>query len=77
MQCGDELDYAQHIECLGNTDPPLAGELAGFHALEQVLDWLRGRGLPFTGLDLITQDEYSHDLLVPLPDGRMLSFAMS
>ncbi|MGE3804267.1 MAG: hypothetical protein AB7K24_06310 [Gemmataceae bacterium] len=77
MSCGSELDYAQHIERLRSSEPGLAVALADFRSLEQVLDWLRVRGLPFTNLDLVTQDEYSHDLLIELPEKRYLVFGMS
>lgn len=71
------LEYADHVAVLARCAPELANELGGFHSLEQVLDWLRASNLPFAGLDLVTQDEYSHDLLVPLPGERYLVFGMS
>jgi hypothetical protein len=49
--------------------PDLADRLAGFRTLEHVLDWLKAEGHPLGTLDMVTQDEYCHDLLVPIgPD---------
>jgi hypothetical protein len=56
----------------------LAREWFGLRTLEQVLDWLKQRGLPLGSLEMVTQDEYSHDLLVPLPaGGGWLGFALT
>jgi hypothetical protein len=33
--------------------------------------------MPLDGLDVLAQDEFSHDLLVPLPDGRWLAFGLT
>jgi hypothetical protein len=71
------MEYTDHIRCLATLDPALAEELAGFTSLEQVLPWMMRRGLPSDGLDVLAQDEYSHDLLVPLGDGRYVTFGMT
>jgi hypothetical protein len=56
----------------------LAREWIGLRNLEHVLDWLKIRGLPLAALEMVTQDEYSHDLLTPLPAGDgWLCFAMT
>ncbi len=71
------MDYPDHLRRLEAGDPALARELAGFTSLPHVLAWLARRGWPTEGLDVLAQDEYSHDLLLPLPDGRCLSFGMT
>jgi hypothetical protein len=71
------MEYADHIQRLAQEDPLLARELTSFTSLEHVLPWLAQKGLPLDGLDVLAQDEYSHDLLLPLPDGRCLSFGMT
>ena len=72
------MDYADSLAQLRAAEPELAAELAGFHTLEKLLGWFTARGLPVARLDLVAQDEYSHDLLIPLGDGgRWLSFAMT
>jgi len=35
------LEYTDHIEKLRPTEPILANELAGFHGVEQVLQWMQ------------------------------------
>lgn len=52
-------------------------DLGGVRTLEHVLDWIRHRGIDLAVTDLIAQDEYSHDYLVPLPDSRWIAFAMT
>lgn len=72
------MDYLQSLAVIRQTDPTLADELAQFHTLERLLEWIPAQGMSLAQLDLITQDEYSHDLLIPMADGsRWLSFAMT
>lgn len=45
-----------------------------FTMLSQVLEWCRERH-PAVAVDgIVTMDEYSHDVLVKLADGRYLAF---
>jgi hypothetical protein len=70
------VNYAQEVAAVRTRRPDLADRVAGFRSLEHVLDWLKADGLPLGSLDLVTQDEYSHDLLVPVgPD--WLAFGMT
>ncbi|HKA05919.1 MAG TPA: hypothetical protein VKD71_01595 [Gemmataceae bacterium] len=46
--------------------PVLATQLEGVRTLEHVLDWMKREGHSFAAMDMITQDEYSHDLLLPV-----------
>jgi hypothetical protein len=71
------MDYSEHLARLAVIDPALAGQLAAVTSLEKVLAWLPGAGVGLDRVDLVTQDEYSHDFLVPLPDGRFLVFGMT
>lgn len=52
----------------------LRATFCGFATLEQLLDWGRDLEPPIGIADVIAQDEYSHDVLVPLPDRRWLAF---
>jgi hypothetical protein len=45
----------------------LTPEFLALPNLERVLTWLSLRGLPLDGLEMVTQDEYCHDLLIPVP----------
>jgi hypothetical protein len=72
------MEYTADIATLGQDDATLATELAGFHTLENVLNWMKGRGLSLATLDLVTQDEFTHDVLIPLDDrGRWLVFGIT
>jgi hypothetical protein len=71
-------EYAEQLDRLRPSRPALAGELAAVRTLERLLDWLRARGLDFAALDMVTQDEYCHDLLVPLGGpGEWLAVGMT
>jgi hypothetical protein len=70
-------EYIEHLNRLKISHRDLAVELASFRSLERLLPWLRERGQELAALDLITQDEFSYDLLVPLGrSGEWLSFGM-
>ena len=69
-------EYADDVASLRVVHRALADRIAGFRTLEHVLDWLRAEGQSLGTLDLVTQDEYSHDLLLPVgPD--WLTFGMT
>jgi hypothetical protein len=70
------MTYAESVADVRGRRPDLADRVADFRTLEHVLDWLKADGLPLGTLDMVTQDEYSHDLLVPV--GRdWLAFGMT
>jgi hypothetical protein len=72
------MEYPDYLKRLAESEPSLAREVAGFNTLENVLDWMKRRALPLGSLDVIFQDEYSHDVLIPLgPDGRCLVFGIT
>ena len=69
-------DFTADVVDLRASHPDLAGRIAEFRTLEHVLDWLKADSHPLRLLDMVTQDEYSHDLLVPVgPD--WLAFGMT
>lgn len=70
------MEYQDHYLKLKAADPEIAGELAGIFNLERLLDWMHDRRINFGTLDMITQDEYSHDLIVPI-DVNWLAFGMT
>ena len=60
-----EVDLAE----VGTRRPELATQLDGVRTLEHALDWMKREGHSFATLDMITQDEFCHDLLLPVgPD---------
>lgn len=72
------MEYQDHVAALTEQHPDLGRELSGLRTLERVLGWMKQRGLQLGTLDLVTKDEYSHDLLIPLDaDGRFLVFGVT
>lgn len=61
------MDYPDFVATLRDTEPALAGTLGSFRTLEHVLDWLKSLDYDLRRLDMVTQDEYCHDLFFPLP----------
>lgn len=70
-------DYPQYLDRLRLEDPALAAELTEHTSLEKVIGWLHRCGMSLDLIESIPQDEYSHDVLMPLPDGRWLAFAVT
>ncbi len=70
-------DYPQSLERLGREDAALAAALAELTSLDKVLGWLHRAGVALDAVESIPQDEYSHDVVMPLPDGRWLAFAVT
>ena len=52
----------------------LSRVLAPQDSLRRALDWLLGQRPPLAPEEMLTQDEYSHDLLVPYPGGLYLVY---
>lgn len=69
--------YPDQLAELAAADPALGAEVARLRNLEGILKWAPARGIDFATLDLVQQDEYSYDFLVPLPDARWLAFAVT
>jgi hypothetical protein len=52
---------------------PETEEFLSLQSLEHVLDWSRRHGLDLNQLDVVTQDEFSHEVLVPFgPNGDLI-----
>ena len=71
------MDYSAQLAVLTATDLALGAEVARLRNLEAILKWAPGAGIPFAGIDLVQQDEYSYDLFLPLPDSRWIVFGVS
>lgn len=48
--------------------------LKPLHTLGDLLDWSRQLEPPVRAPDVVTQDEYTHDVLIPYAGGRWLDF---
>ena len=72
------LEYADYLERLRAREPELAQAFAGFTGIENVLDWMKRRGLCRAAVDIMGQDEFEYDFLLQLePDGRWLAFGVT
>jgi hypothetical protein len=71
------MDYAAQLATFTTADPVLSAEVAKLRNLEAILKWAPAAGIPFAGIDLVQQDEYSYDLFLPLPDTRWIVFGVS
>ena len=49
-------------------------ELRARHTLGDVVDWLRGQSPPRNVTEILTQDEYTHDVVVEWTPQRFLVF---
>lgn len=72
-----EPTYADFVHMLAARDPALAQQVQDFTSIRHVVDWMDRSGLALAAFDLVAQDEFCHDGLVSLPDGRWLSFGMT
>ncbi|MFO0809584.1 MAG: hypothetical protein U0746_13250 [Gemmataceae bacterium] len=69
--------YEASIERLGETHAALAADLASVVTLQRLLGWMQEHGLDLTRIDLIQQDEFCYDMLVPWRDAdEWLDFGM-
>jgi hypothetical protein len=59
-------DYPSDLCDLRAANPALADQIANFRTLEHILDWIRREGHSFAALDMVTQDEFCHDLIMPI-----------
>ena len=60
---------------LAADDVARIAELVELHqSIKQAVDWLAAHDPPLTLADMVTQDEYSHDILVAYPGGLWLVY---
>ena len=48
--------------------------IARHHGLDDIFAWGRRQSPPVVPADVIKQDEFTHDVLAPLPSGRWLVY---
>jgi hypothetical protein len=53
---------------------PLLEEVAGFATLAEVLRWGFAFSPPRDIVEVVVQDEYTHDVIMTGPEGRYLCF---
>lgn len=52
----------------------LASVVVNHHRLDDIFEWGRSQSPPIYPTDVVKQDEFTHDVLVPLPGGRWLVY---
>ena len=62
-------DYSDSFRAFAAGRPDLAAGLAGARGLSGVLMWMKGRDLPLAAVEIIQQDEFSLDFILPLEAG--------
>jgi hypothetical protein len=55
----------------------LAKVVTQHQGLDQIFAWRRAQSPPSDPADVIKQDEFTHDVLVPLPGDRWLVYGMT
>ena len=71
-------EYSESVFALRSEHPALADEIAGFGTLESVLRWMERRGIALDKIEIVFQDEFSHDSLIPLDaEGHWLAFGIT
>ena len=72
------MDYQDHVTRLRADEPELAGQLAAFTNRRHVLEWMDEKGLSLQDVDVVAQDEFSHDFVFRCRnEGKYLIFGMS
>lgn len=72
------MDYEDHVIHLREVLPSVAAEVAALRGLEGVMAWMARRGLPLSSAEIIAQDEYSLDFVVPLDaEGAHVAFGVT
>jgi hypothetical protein len=72
------MEYADHVLSLRSTHPDLAAEIDSFRGLGRVMAWMNLRGIQLADVEIIHQDEFSLDFLVPMTaKGTYLAFGIT
>ena len=64
------------MQSAGDTVMDLA-ELETLRGLGGVMAWMTGRGLSLASAEIVQQDEFALDFVVPLADGRAVVFGIT
>jgi hypothetical protein len=71
------MDYAHYFDAFSREHPDLAAELAGSRGLSGVMSWMKRHGLALADVDILNQDEFDLDFMIPLRDGRHIVFGIT
>jgi hypothetical protein len=71
------MDYADHLPGLLAQAPDLHDDLRDLRGLGGVMAWMTQRGVALAAAEIVQQDEFSLDFVVPLLDGRHVVFGIT
>ena len=78
LACGQVETYADDIIRMKESVADLAGEIAGFTGVAQVVDWMCQHRDGKNAIDMIAMDEFEYDFLLQTePNGRWLVFGVT
>ena len=67
-----EVSYVSSVDL--EAPPAIAAELRGQRTLEDVVRWGLARDPPLVVAEVVVQDEYTHDVVMPHPSGVWLVY---
>jgi hypothetical protein len=62
-------EYADYIRILRQGHLRLAEDVAAFHGINDVLEWMKHRSMERNPIDMIAQDEFEYDFIVQVAPG--------
>ena len=72
------MDYSDYLSRFRLVHPLIAEETTELRGLEGVMAWMAGRGIPLAAAEIVAQDEFSLDFVVPLqPDMLYVVFGIT
>lgn len=72
------MDFEDYLPAVRARLPEVAGEIAGFHGVSDVLSWMERRGLAGAAVEIVGHDEFEFDFLVELKThGCWLAFGLT
>jgi hypothetical protein len=72
------MEYADHVRRLAEHFPDLAEQVKELRGMGGVMAWMAGRGIALAKAEIVQQDEFSLDFVLPLvAEERWLVFGIS
>jgi hypothetical protein len=71
---GNRIPFSDHAGLKPLEAEELAAIVAEHRGLDDIFAWGRQQSPPVLPADVIKQDEFTHDVLVPLPNRRWLVY---
>ena len=69
-----EFPFADYANLAEAERADLLSAVAQHHGLDDIFSWGRRQSPAILPADVIKQDEFTHDVLVPLPNARWLVY---